>query len=230
MRGEDHPRQVVEVGRERLRVVRLAPQVHLAAGVLHELADELGRPVAGEEELEERAQDAQQDGVAVQGLADARLDHLDDHRVPFERRRPVDLGDRGRAGGDGVDPGVHLRDRPLDVPLDQPEVAVEGDHRQPVEQVLELVGDGRRQDVLPQGEHLAQLDVGGAQDLQPPPQLHGERPVGDRPVQKRPHQGRQQALEEEQQPEPPALCRRRDPRGHGPPGRRRRGRTGGAGW
>ena len=64
--------------------------------------------------------------------------------------------------------------------------ALHGHGRQAVEQVLELLGDGRRQQVLAQRQHLAELDVGRAEDLEPAPQLDREGQVAQLAVEQQP--------------------------------------------
>jgi hypothetical protein len=75
--------------------------------------------LAREEELQQTAEDAQQDRVAVERLADARLDHLEDHRVAVPRGGAMGLGDRGRAQRLGIDPGEELVDRSAQILGDQ---------------------------------------------------------------------------------------------------------------
>jgi hypothetical protein len=169
-----------------LGVVGLAPQIDLAPRVLHELGDDSPRLVARQDRLESRAQDLEQHRVARQRLADAGLDDLDDHRLAFDRGGAMDLRDGRRAGRLRVDPGVHLGDRPPGVLDDQSKVTGQGDHRQAVEKILELLGDRLRQEILAQCQHLAELDVGRSQQLQAPAELHREGLVDQRPVDERP--------------------------------------------
>ncbi len=71
--------------------------------------------------------------------------------------------------------GEDFLDRLPEVRRHQLEEPLVGDGGQAVEEVLELVGDRPRQQVLAQAQDLPQLDVGRPQELQPPPQLHGKR-------------------------------------------------------
>ncbi len=72
-----------------------------------------------------------------------------------------------------------LVDRPAEIALDQLAELVERNRRQAVEQVLELVGDRLGQQVFAQAQDLAQLDVGRPEQLEAPPELDGERQVGE---------------------------------------------------
>ncbi len=76
-----------------------------------------------------------------------------------------------------LDVRENLRARPPDLLLEQLQEALVGDCRQPVEKVLELVGDRPRQQVLTQAQDLAELDVGRPEDLQTAPQLLGKGQV-----------------------------------------------------
>ncbi|MEZ5313974.1 MAG: hypothetical protein R2862_10195 [Thermoanaerobaculia bacterium] len=163
---EDDVGHVAEVGRESLGVVRLARQVELAQRVLGELLEHLARLEALEEGLQEASEEVEEDGVAAQRLAVSRLDDLEDDVLAGEQLRPVDLADRRRAERVGIDPLEHRDDRAVEVLLDDLLEAVERHGGQPVEQVLELVGDDLRQQVLAQRQDLAELDVGRSEDLE----------------------------------------------------------------
>ena len=78
--------------------------------------------------------------------------------------------------------------------------------------MLELLGDLVRQKVLAQAQDLAQLDVGGPQQLEAPPELDGERAVAEVPPDEGPEQGCEDALEPERQA---AAAGFHSARGHG---------------
>ncbi len=67
-----------------------------------------------------------------------------------------------------------LLDRPVEIDRDEPQELRVGHRGQAVEQLLELVGDRGGQQVLPQRQDLAQLDVGRPEQLQPAAQLDRE--------------------------------------------------------
>ena len=203
--GEDDVGQVGEVGGEALGVVGLAAQVDLAQGVVAELVHQLPGLEPGDDQLEDAAEHAQQLRVTLERLADARLDDLDDHRLAVQHGGAVGLADGGGAERLRVDVEEELLDRPLEVLLDEADDAGERHHREPVEQVLELVGDVAGEQVLPQAQDLAQLDVGGAEPLEAAPQLHREGLVPQAPRHEGGGQRREQAEQQELEPPPGAL-------------------------
>ena len=118
-RREDDAGQVQEVRRERLDVVGFLPQVHLALRVVHELVDDAPRLVAREHPLEDRAERAEQAGIAAQGFGNPGLHHLDDHGIAGQGGSAVDLGDRRRPERLRVDGQEQLREGPAEIALHQ---------------------------------------------------------------------------------------------------------------
>jgi hypothetical protein len=211
--GENDALHVAEAGGEGLGVVGLAREVDLAQRVLAELADHPPRLVAAEEELQEDSQETQQRRVAPQGGADARLDDLEDHLLAVQGGGEVDLADRGGAERGRADVGEDLDDRTAEVASHQLEEALVGHGGQAVEEVLELVGDRPRQQVLAHAEDLAELDVGRPQHLQAPPELDREGLAPQLAVDAQAQRRRDEA--QQQDPEPPPL----PPRQRAQPGR-----------
>ena len=131
--------------------------------------------VAAEEELQEVSQTTQQDRVALQRLADARLDDFQYDLGAVEHRRPVDLADGGGAERRGADVSEDLVQRPPEMARHQfHELGVR--HRgKPVQEFLQFRGDLVRQEILAHAQDLTQFDVGRPEHLQAPAQLHRER-------------------------------------------------------
>jgi hypothetical protein len=91
----------------------------LAQGVVAELVHQLPGLEPGDDQLEDAAEHAQQLRVALERLADARLDDLDDHRLAVQHGGAVGLADGGGAERLRVDVEEELLDRPLEVLLDE---------------------------------------------------------------------------------------------------------------
>ena len=114
---------LLEHARDELRVVRLLGQVELGAKVHLELVrertslEELGALGTPLERLRRRAEQCE---VDLDLLLDPRPAHLDDHLASRLQQGRVDLRDRRRGDGLGVDPRERVRrkilaDRPLDL-------------------------------------------------------------------------------------------------------------------
>src|SRR5690606_23842330 len=69
--------------------------------------------------------------------------------------------------------------RPPEPLLDAVEEHLERHHGEPVEEVLQLLGDERRQEVLAEGEDLPELDVGGPEELEAAAELDLQREVAE---------------------------------------------------
>ena len=95
-----------------------------------------------------------------------------------------------------VHPGTEAAGRHAQVLLNQLLISFERDDRQPVEQVLQFVCDGLRQQVFAQTEDLSQLDVGGSHHFQPAPELNGEGQADDFFVEEGPSQREEEAQDE----------------------------------
>ncbi|OQC41027.1 MAG: hypothetical protein BWX64_01156 [Acidobacteria bacterium ADurb.Bin051] len=95
----------------------------------------------------------------------------------------MDLGDRGGGERLGLDVGEEGERVASEIALDELQEAAVGERREAVEEAGELARHPLRQEVLAQREDLAELDVGGAERLEPPPELDREGelevPVGD---------------------------------------------------
>ena len=144
------------------------------------------RLVAGEEDLQTDAQDAQENRVVLDRLAHVRLDDLHDDFLAGVQSGAMGLRQRSGTQWVGIDPGAEDGRRHAEVLLDQFLVALERDDGQAVKEVLELIRDGLGQEVLAQAEDLAKFDVGGAHHLQAAAELNRKRQANKILVQEEP--------------------------------------------
>ena len=168
----------LEVLAEAVGVATLAAVVQLLAqgvgelvGHLHRIErHEAGQPLA--HQMGDVAEDVE---VGVNQALDARPLHLDHHVRPVGQQRGVDLGQRGRGDGRGVEGGEDFRQRPAQLSLDQRQDRLPRVGRHVVLQVAQFGQHCRRQDFRPRAGDLAQLDERRAKLLQRQPQPHGRR-------------------------------------------------------
>ena len=161
--------RVAEVAAQLVGVGRLADQVQLVVQVVVELVDDLQRPqpprIGGDADGE-RAGGAQQAEVVLHHLGHAGAQHLDRHLPAVVQLRQVDLGDGGGRNRGLLELGEYVGDP-------EPQAALDLRHRQrcregrhAVLEHRELVGDIRRHQVAPGGEHLAELHEDRSQALE----------------------------------------------------------------
>ncbi|BDZ62445.1 hypothetical protein GCM10025873_22360 [Demequina sediminis] len=175
--GDSHARLVGEVGREALGVDPLVEIVDLLEAGLRELLDQGGHVDAAIDEphaAQPPAHLPQRGEVDVHDVADPRALHLDHHvrkaglgGVVLSQARPVCLAQRRGGHRDLIDRRVDLLERHAQLGLRERADRIEGHGRDLVLQVLELLGDLRRQHVESRGHELAELD-------HQPAQVHGE--------------------------------------------------------
>ena len=138
---------------------------------------------------------------AGEGRPDPGPLDLHRHRLAAVEDGPVDLADRGgRERLVAERPEDDLRVRPELLEDDLADLVVR-ERLDLVQQPEELVAIRRRQQVEPQGQHLAELDPGAAQALEREAQPHrAAAPVGPRQVEGRGDEEREQ--DDEDAPDP----------------------------
>ena len=93
------------IGCEQVLVVGLEPVVDLLAQPVAQLLDERARVETGKRRSDDPRSEGDVLEVRLDGAGDARVLHLDRHRAPIARDRPMDLADRGRRERQRVPPG-----------------------------------------------------------------------------------------------------------------------------
>ena len=148
--------------------------------------------------------------IGGDGFADAGLHHLDDHLIAAWGLGQVHLRNRRRADGRLLKMVEEILQRQPQALLDDLPDLVERDRREAVEEVLQFVGDHRRQQVFADRHDLPQLDERRPEHFEPPPKLDGKRQLDQIPLDKRPEQEPHQARPRRPQPAP--AFRRQRPR------------------
>ena len=189
--GHQDQRQVGHVAAQLGGVGRLAHQVQLVVQVAVELGHHVARPqplAVGRQALDPARQRVQQRHVVVDDVQHARAQHLHGHLAAVVQRGEVDLRDRGTGHRLGLELAEHGIDRLAQALLDQAAGLGGGDWRHLVLQPRQFVGDVRRHQIAPGGQHLAKLDENRAQGLQRQPQALAARRVEAAPQRDRPGQ------------------------------------------
>jgi len=146
--------------------------------VLGELGNDLVRPqplALRPQGLDQRGPRIQQRHVLVDDLRDARAQDLDGDLAPVVQPREVDLCYRRAGNRHRIEFGKHLVDWPAVGARQCGAHQLRREWRHLVLKLGKLIGDVRRQQVAPRGEHLAELDENRAKCFQRQPQPHGAR-------------------------------------------------------
>ncbi len=163
---------LLEVGAEQLLVAGLDGEVELLEQHLPQLGAEGAADVWPQQrQALHRAQHQVEGGeIGLEPAHDARSAYLHRHHVAVPQPRLVDAGHRGAAHRREVEEGEDLLDRAAELLADHLAHVVRGDRRHLVEQLVQGVAVGRRQDVGADGELLADLDVSATEPEEHPPQ------------------------------------------------------------
>ena len=155
--------------------------VELIGGPARELVDDGARLRRAEEvePVEQPAEGVHQADVGLEALADVRALNLHCDRFARVQDGPMDLADGGGRERSGLEGPEDLLRRAAELALhDLPDLVVR-ERADRVQQLEQLVAVGRRQQVEPHGQHLAELDPGPAELLEREPHPGGpERRAG----------------------------------------------------
>mmetsp|Transcript_52149 Transcript_52149/g.118895 ORF Transcript_52149/g.118895 Transcript_52149/m.118895 type:complete len:245 (-) Transcript_52149:117-851(-) len=175
-RRRRHARQtaLLQKGPKLPQILGLLGEIQLSEHGLPEVGRHVGKaqpPEAGAEELEDFRGGGDEPEVGLEGARHLGLLHLDHHSGArrFEDRA-VNLGDGGRGEGLLVERCEQVVDWPPEVLLHDAFHHFEAHRRRRVQALLELKHVLGGKEGRARGDELAQLDVGGPEALEEPPE------------------------------------------------------------